>query len=346
MVFISTSPLLSVLRGINMELSKINTGLDALSTDALKKAVFTISVLTLVFFVLRGFSGGFRLVNTADALYFLFSTVLLVYLRKELENRDFTGRENVIKTVSVIEYISILTVFSGVGVLAQYGAVWNRPLILNDSLFIRLDSLFGFNWFAFNGFIVSHDFLKDAAGIFYGLINISTILIIALLVFRGKEDAALRFMMFMTVTLALAVVFFHFYPLVGPVKNGSGIKAIIDPYYQPSIMAASAGKGSYVIGAQSLDGMRVMQTKGTYAVRGAICFPSYHAVLAFGYMYFSKYLSKALHGIFVTVSLLMCIAAMPAGNHFLVDILAGWALALCGIFLIPQNADFLMKAVR
>ena len=330
-----------------MEAVKASGYAKPVTKEGIKIFIFCLSLSVILLFALRGFLKGFKLLNWPDAMLFILVSALLVYLRRELEKRRFKDREKVLPAVYIAEYICILTALSGLGLLAQYGAVWNRPLVMNDKFLMRLDSLFfGFNWFKFNSLVVSSPVTAKAAGIIYGMITPFTLILTILLIKENKEDEAVKFIIFMAVTLAVTVIAFYIYPAVGPVKNGSGIKSIIDPYYQPSIMAASAGKGAYLIGAQSLDGAKAMQISGTYAARGAICLPSYHAVLAFGYMYFSKNFSVPVRTVFTVVSLLMCIAAVPAGNHFLVDILAGWAVALSGIFLIPQNTDFLIKTGR
>lgn len=330
-----------------MELAKAVLESRSISAEVAKRGIFILSFSVLVFFAFRAFMGGLKLSNWQEAVYFIIYTALFVYLRKELENRVFKDRQKVLKATAVIEYICILVVLSGLGVLAQYGAVWGRPLILNDDFLMKLDSLFfGFNWYTFNRLVVSHPFLTEAVKLVYSLINLSTIFIVVLLLAGGKENEALRFMVFVTITLAAAIIVFHFYPVVGPVKIGSHIRSIIDPYYQPALMAASLGNGaSYIVGVQSLDGARVMQVSGMYVARGAICLPSYHAVLAAGYMYFSKFLSKTVHILFVLVSMLMCAAAIPAGNHFLIDILAGFVLAGLGIYVLPHDVSFLRRVL-
>ena len=328
-----------------MELDRTVLEFRTVSMEAVKKGAFFLSLTVLLFFTVKGFTDGLKLANWQETVYFLIYTALFIHLRKELERREFRDRKRVLKVSAAVEYLCVLVVLSVLGMLAQYGAVWGRPLILNDGFLLKLDSLFfGFNWFKFNSLVVSHPVLTEAVRLIYSLINPSTIFLIILLTAREKEDEVLRFMMFVVITLAAAVVIFHLYPVVGPVKIGSHTKSIIDPYYQPSLMAASLGNGaSFVVGVQSLDGARVMQIGGVYVARGAICLPSYHAVLAVGYMYFSKFLSKAVHVLFVLVSILMCLAAIPAGNHFLIDILAGFALAVLGIYVLPRDVSFLKR---
>lgn len=326
-----------------MEAVKSDVNSKPIPMDGVRTNVFLFSLLILTYFVLRGFLGGLRLENWPDASVFALITVLMVYLRKELERREFPDRVKILPIVSSLEYICILTVLSGLIILAQYGAVWGEPLVMNDKFLMKLDSLFfGFNWFRFNSLVVSSFYLSKAVKIIYSLITPSIVILTVLLLRAEKEEEVVRFIMFITVTSALTITVFHLFPVVGPIKDGS-VRSIIDRFYLSSISAASQKKGTFLIGVQSLDGFRGIIKGDTYTMRGAVCLPSYHAVLAFGYMYFAKYLSRTLHIGFIILASLMCISAVPAGNHFLIDIVSGGLTALIGICLIPEKPYLLTE---
>lgn len=65
---------------------------------------------------------------------------------------------------------------------------------------------------------------------------------------------------------------------------------------------------------------------------GLVSFPSYHASMAVTFIYFSRRLGW-LFPIFLTLNLLMLVSTVPIGGHYLVDVIAGVAVAGAAIYM-------------
>lgn len=307
-------------------------------TDILPSAF---SFLIIAFLVVRGFIGGFSVsVNLLPIFANVLIFLTLVWFKRLIikENKQFKGKTVLYTFIAFLEYLYFTSFIAMFIVLAQYGAVWGRELIFNDHLLLKLDAIFiGFNWYKFNALIVSSSFLSTAVILLYDALSaLPFILIFSLIVFK-KEEEIIRFLLFMIITGAITVFVFYLYPVVGPVTPNMHIKTLINFSYLPTIEAASSKIGTYLFGIHSLDGFRQAYARqNVFYMTGAICLPSYHAVEAAGFAYFMKNTNKTLFYTSIILSILICIAAIPMGNHYLVDIVAGGIVSLVGFYLIPR----------
>ncbi len=319
----------------------------SLNFERVKIFSFYLSLAVIFYFVFRGIFLGFKVANISVLTVHTITLGLIIELRRVFERKNFKGKDGAIFTVSVLEYLYFITFLCGFVILAQYGAVWGKKLILDDSLFMKIDSLFfGFNWFKFNHLIVSSPILTTLTRFIYDTITPLPIVLTVALLVKGDENELARFIVFMSITSALTVATFYFYPLVGPVKDYH-MKTLIDFSYLPTIKAASSKMGTYMFGIHSLDGFnKTVSPDGVYYMTGAICLPSYHAVLALGIPYFFRSFGKKVLIVFLVLGVLMSTAAIPAGNHYLADIIAGALVAGVGIILTPKEPKVITKLLR
>ncbi len=132
-----------------------------------------------------------------------------------------------------------------------------------------------------------------------------------------------HFVLSWTLTLCLIVALFTFLPALGAYAHfgiaASDVPALLDPtpWRQPEILHRLRDGSLRVVSLAELDGI--------------ITFPSFHAAAAvlLGYAFWTI---RWLRWPFALLNVLMLASAVPVGGHYIVDIVAGIAVAAVGIW--------------
>ena len=178
---------------------------------------------------------------------------------------------------------------------------------LRDALFAGWDAALGFHWLDWARFVAAHPHLRDVQAFAYESCLWQAPLIVALLALRGPRGRNAEFLTAMLVALTITIAANMLWPSLGP--------------------AAFNG-----VSSDTADIIRRLRdgAPGPFAYAGIIPFPSFHTVIALLY-------TAALRGrriLFPAALALnaMMLSAIPfSGNHYLVDIIAGAAIALLSL---------------
>ena len=196
------------------------------------------------------------------------------------------------------------------GVVLSYLAA-SCALPLQDVTMERLDRAVGFDWLAWRDAMPSWAILSWLLQIAYHSLQPQAALSIIYFAVSGRTGRIGELLLLAGVTLAVTVLFSAIWPALGPfAAHGGG-----DTAYLRDVLALRAGGPSHF---------------DLLAMQGIVTMPSYHTVMAVLFTY--AFRSTGLIGYAIAaLNMIMLLSIPPIGGHYLVDMLAGGALALAAI---------------
>lgn len=213
--------------------------------------------------------------------------------------------------------------FSAAGSILSYllarrgGAAW-------DSTLQAWDRAMGFDWLALVLFVDSHPLVATVLRLAYASLIPQVIVVILALGFRARFDQLRTFILAAILSGLAAVLLSPFFPAFGYYVHlgiGAGELRHVDPWAGYVHVADLTALRSGHMAALDLARMQ-----------GIITFPSYHAALAtvtaWGFWNSRLNLVRWAGSV---LSLLTIVATPVDGGHYLVDVIAGVALALASI---------------
>ncbi len=177
---------------------------------------------------------------------------------------------------------------------------------LQDALFADLDRKLGFDWWAWHSIVLQHPALRVILAISYFSLAPQILLVILYLPATGRRQRTAEFLLLATTTAIVCCVLSALWPAMGPSTEFS---------YIPDLLT--------------------LRTSGPWrfhllAMEGIVTMPSYHTTLAFLLIY--AFRNTGVIGSGVTALNVVMLPAIPAiGGHYLVDMLAGAAVAVLAI---------------
>jgi membrane-associated phospholipid phosphatase len=215
------------------------------------------------------------------------------------------------------------------GAGAMWGAVMSTGVILSylaatcalplrDTLFAQGDHAFGFNWLAWRNATLSLPVLGWLFLIAYYSFQFQTAFSIIYFTASGRTSRIEELLLLASVTLVVTILISAIWPALGPYPEHFS--------YAPELLALRAG------GAWHFDFLKM---------QGIISMPSYHTVAAVLFIYAFRRTGRVGY-IVLALNLVMLLSIPPVGGHYLVDVLAGAALALGAIII--QRAWQLRRA--
>jgi hypothetical protein len=196
------------------------------------------------------------------------------------------------------------------GVVLSYLAA-SCALPLQDDMMERLDRVIGFDWLAWREATLSQPISSWLLPIAYYSLQPQAALSIIYFAVSGRTARIGELLLLAGVTLAAAVIISAIWPVLGPfAKHGGG-----DVAYLPDVLALRAGGPWHF---------------NLFAMQGIITMPSYHTVMAVVFTYAFRGTGPIGYWI-AALNMLMLLSIPPIGGHYLVDVLAGGALALVAI---------------
>jgi hypothetical protein len=182
---------------------------------------------------------------------------------------------------------------------------------LQDELMERLDRAIGFDWSAWHDAVFDRPILHCVLLVSYASLLPQFSLAFIYLFTTGRSARFAELLLLAGATLLATVLIEAIWPALGPfAEHGGG-----DVAYLPDLLALRAG------------GPWHFQLS---AMQGIVAMPSYHTVLAVLFTYAFRRTGLVGYGI-ATLNLVMLLSIPPIGGHYLVDMLAGGALALGAI---------------
>jgi PAP2 superfamily len=182
---------------------------------------------------------------------------------------------------------------------------------LQDVMMERLDRAIGFDWSAWHDAVLDRPILSWLLLVAYASLLPQTILSIIYFPATDRPARIRELLLLAGATSAATVLISAIWPALGPFAEHGGWNVA----YLRDLLALRAG-GPWHFELSAMDGIVTM--------------PSYHTVMAVLFTYAFRRTGLVGYGI-ATLNLVMLLSIPPIGGHYLVDMLAGVALALGAI---------------
>jgi hypothetical protein len=228
----------------------------------------------------------------------------------------------------------IATLFNAMGLVqvAFLGAMASAALVfysgrafpLVDAEMAALDAALGFDWIAYLQWFNRHPSLDAIAQAAYHSILAQPFLIILLLAITRQPERVYAFVVMMVVALAVTCLIALFLPALGPYEFFR-----VTAVDHPEIALITEAKMTAPIMWLRAADFSVPMPEVTV---GLISFPSYHSATAVIYMW-AGWRTPYLRWGIVVVNAVMLLATPIHGSHYLVDVIAGIAIAAVAIMV-------------
>jgi PAP2 superfamily len=214
------------------------------------------------------------------------------------------GRANMLEAVAwFISFIATAAVLSYLAASCAFP--------LQDETMERLDRAIGFDWSAWHHAVLDRPILHRLLLVAYNSLLPQFLLAIIYLSKRDRFARIEELLLLMCATLAPTVLISAIWPTLGPFAAQGGGD---DGFVQDLLAMRAAGPWHFDL----------------LALKGIIQMPSYHTVLVVLYTY--AFRGTGLIGyVIAALNVFMLLSIPPVGGHYLVDVLAGGALALGAI---------------
>jgi membrane-associated phospholipid phosphatase len=203
-----------------------------------------------------------------------------------------------------------LLLFSAAGTVLSYLVVaTNAPLV--DDTFATWDRVLGFNWLAFSTWLHDRPWLMTSLDVAYGSGLPQLIVVVVFLGISGRHARLEEFLRLYFVAALVVIAISGPFPAEGPWKYYSVDAAKFDLASQSHFELLRQGL---------MSGIPLGR-----ATQGLVSMPSLHAATAILLMYAMR--RTALFSVFVLLNAAMLVSTPVSGSHYLVDVIAGAALA-------------------
>ena len=219
-----------------------------------------------------------------------------------------------------IELIGLTSLFCLLTCFGTY-AVAAATTGLADPVLARADAALGFDWPTVYALMSSSAWLTGAAKLAYTMIFTMPIILLAGLGLTGRGQDGRRFALAFGIALAASLGLFALLPAGGPIGQFG-----VDTRAMPTL---TTDEQRHIILALRAGGDRFVDLAD---LQGLVSFPSVHAASAVLFVWGSRPL-KVLFWPMVVTNAAMLLATPIEGNHYLVDVLAGIAIASGSIAL-------------
>jgi hypothetical protein len=212
-------------------------------------------------------------------------------------------------------YTALWLLFSLGGCLLTYlAAVGSGPL--QDGAFQAADASLGFNWGHWTAEIRDRPWLRFALRLAYSSLPLQIVATVLVLSFARVHRRNRELMLTATLALLVTAVGYAWLPAMGPFAT------VPLPGTLPSDMV-------YIPHVEALRGPSPHQFN-VAELQGIIVLPSYHTVLAVLFVWAHRGLPWTFP-IFLVLNLAMVASVPSEGGHYLVDLLAGLAVAVIAV---------------
>jgi hypothetical protein len=230
--------------------------------------------------------------------YGILASVILVY--------SLSGRsQRIVALGSCLLLWSVFAVSSAI--LTYFAALRAGPLY--DSGFAAADAALGFDWAAWSNFIGNLGVFRLVFTLAYGSFMPQLILTAVYFAYRSMDDRNYELLANSVIGFLITVAVFSFLPALGPCR----VPEAYDQYL-PVLLGLRSGEFASV---------------DFSSIKGIVCFPSYHAVIAVlcSYAHRQSRLFLPVAGL----NSVMLLSIPSEGGHYLIDVVAGVIVAMLSI---------------
>ncbi len=223
----------------------------------------------------------------------------------------YTGRDR--KLADLGQYCALWLAFPvAVNIYSYVIATLRLPL--RDAEFARMDAALGFHWLVWLGLIGSHHLLQFVMGYAYNSIFLQVFASIVYFSLAGRSDRNRELLWTAMLAALITVSVSGFLPAYGPFTGGAM------PAWSAVLETIRAG---------GVTNFKIAE------MEGIVAFPSFHTILGILLVYSHRPPART----FVPVAILnaiMLIAIPFAGHHYLIDVIAGAAVATLSIMTVQS----------
>jgi hypothetical protein len=240
----------------------------------------------------------------------------------------YTYRRPDARIVDLAHSAAQLMVFFAAAAVCDYVLV-ATALPLVDQQLAAADRLLGFDWPAWFGFVRQHPLLQRILQLTYASAIPQIAIITVYLALSGQPERTSEFLWTMILSLAIIMPVSVLLPAAGAFAYYD-VMALVDAAWVPEFAAARSGQ---------LHALDLAQ------LQGLINFPSFHTAL--GVLF--AYVLRRRAAPFAVASLLngvMVIAVPSQGGHYIVDVIAGAAVAGLAIWATARIETALRSDAR
>lgn len=180
-------------------------------------------------------------------------------------------------------------------------------LAYQDRPFHMADAFLGFDWAAWHAFVTGHPWFFDLQSISYNSSTFQPFLLIPIMVWLMPKGRNAELLAAILLALAVTILIAATCPAQGP-AHYAGIVTNLDTLL-PAIRGHSDAPLPY---------------------NGIVCFPSFHTVMGILFTWASRG-RWWLFGLFAANNLIMVLATLVVGDHYLIDVFGGAIVAFCAI---------------
>ena len=215
---------------------------------------------------------------------------------------------------------ALVTAFSIAAAIFTYlNATLAFPLV--DSELARIDAGLGFSWPAWFQFVNSHSLLKVPFAIIYAILLPECAAAIVYFAHCGRSDRIAEFLWGALLSILITAPISGIVPALGAFVH-FGVPGPAEATYLPHLLALREGTAS---------------SFSMNEIQGIITMPSYHTVLAILIVYAYRGCGR-LFTLVLLLNGVMLLSLPSEGGHYLIDLIAGGAIAAVTIAIISAAA--------
>lgn len=237
--------------------------------------------------------------------------LLLAWLGAYTKSFVFTGSSDFF-----LSYAQLM-IFSGLATGLQF-VVFATNFPLADAAFLRADAALGFDWYSYHAWLEHHPAIDVVLHYAYASPLVQLLAVFFVHCMRRSDDGGGDFIWCFMTTLLIVYAVALLFPALG-YPGG--------------------------IGQEHIDVLVAARHGTVNAVAGIVTFPSFHAALGVLFVYAMRAV-KPMLVISVPLNALLILATPPIGGHYLVDVVAGVAVAGLAIALVRRFRSPSRVAVR
>lgn len=244
-------------------------------------------------------------------------------MRRQLGRTPFLHRD-ILKRISgsaqaFVATVILIMLFSvGLLLLSYLASATGRPPV--DEYLAAGDAGLGFDWIAYVGWLNSHPWIASTISSAYSSLQPQLFLLPAVLILTARSDRLLEFAAHFGLAGCLTCAVMAALPATGA----------FDLYHLSPDLLSSFGPGASTRHLEQLHALRTLRPFLLEHPEGLVTFPSFHSALAVILVYSVRGIRYVAPPIYVLNALLI-LATPPQGSHYLVDVLAGFAVAAVSI---------------
>jgi membrane-associated phospholipid phosphatase len=222
----------------------------------------------------------------------------------------------------LVEGVTLFALVSLLGAIGSYPLAAGHGMLV-DAQLAQADRLFRFDWRRCYELVADHQWLQAIERPAYLSIFATPALLIGYFAWSGRRADIRLFIATFAVAAVLTLAIFPFIPAAGPLAtlwHGPVPYMPLSALYQDQLLVALRGHRLHVVDLGALHGL--------------VCAPSFHAASAVIYMA-TALRTRWLRGPIVALNVVMLLATLVEGTHYLTDLLIGALVATIALATTP-----------